>query len=85
LSIHVSLFSNSFKNKLISAQICLQIGMAKPAARRLLDIIKKKRRKAMVTKLLPGKFGTLTKKRSVPGTSSQYRTGPTSGPFALTW
>ena len=67
------------------APICLQIGMAKPAARRLIDIIKKKRRKAMVTKLLPGKFGTLNKKRSGPVTSSQYGTGPMSGPFALTW
>jgi hypothetical protein len=63
--------------------------MAKPAARRLLDVIKKKRRKAMVSKLLPGKFGTLNKKRSTAGTagtqSSAYGTGPMSGPFALTW
>lgn len=48
--------------------------MAKPAARRLLDIIKKKRRKSMVTKLLPGKLGTLTKKRPLPGSSFFYNT-----------
>ena len=34
-----------------------KIGMAKPAARRLLDVIKRKRRKAMVSKLLPANLG----------------------------
>lgn len=59
-----------------------KIGMAKPAARRLLDIIKKKRRKSMVTKLLPGKLGTLTKKRPIPGSSFYYTTaGNVTGIF----
>ena len=43
-----------------------KIGMARPAARRLLDLVKKKRRKQIVSKLLPaplGKLGTLTRKR----------------------
>ena len=41
--------------------------MAKPAARRLLDLVKKKRRKQIVSRLLPaplGKLGTLTRKRA---------------------
>ncbi len=40
-----------------------KVGMARPAARRLLDLIKKRRRKAMVGKLLPAplqnRFGSL--------------------------
>ena len=63
-----------------------KIGMAKPAARRLLDLIKRKRRKAMVSKLLPtvGKFtiGTGTtgrNKKGQPGAS-----GGTGGSLSLT-
>ena len=38
-----------------------KVGMSKPAAKRLLDIIKRKRLKNKLTKFLPtvGKFGTL--------------------------
>ena len=59
----------------------LQIGMAKPAARRLLDVVKKKRRKQIVSKLLPGNFGklgTLTRKRN------QNHQDAATGPLALT-
>jgi hypothetical protein len=61
--------------------------MAKPAARRLRDVIKKKRRKAIVSKLLPGKFGTISKKRSNTNVAAAgaFANGPTAGPFALTW
>lgn len=43
-----------------------KIGMSKPAAKRLLDIIKKRRLKSKFTKFLPtvGKFGTLKKYHS---------------------
>ena len=59
-----------------------QIGMAKPAARRLLDVVKKKRRKQIVSKLLPvplGKLGTLTRKRT-----SQEHQASVQDPLALT-
>jgi hypothetical protein len=63
--------------------------MAKPAARRLLDVIKKKRRKAIVSKLIPGRFGTINKKRSNgsqgPTSATAFAAGPNAGPFALTW
>ena len=38
-----------------------KVGMSKPAAKRLLDIIKRRRLKSKLTKFLPtvGKFGTL--------------------------
>ena len=58
-----------------------KIGMARPAARRLLDLVKKKRRKQIVSKLLPapfqGKLGTLTRKRQENKSSMQ-------DPLALT-
>jgi len=43
-----------------------KIGMSKPAAKRLLDIIKRRRLKSKFTKFLPtvGKFGTLKKSQS---------------------
>ena len=56
--------------------------MAKPAARRLLDVVKKKRRKQIVSKLLPvplGKLGTLTRKRT-----SQEHQASVQDPLALT-
>ena len=54
--------------------------MAKPAARRLLDVVKKKRRKQIVSKLLPmGKLGTLTRKRQ-----SQEHQATVQDPLALT-
>ena len=68
----------SFSHK---AFLMLQIGMAKPAARRLLDVVKKKRRKQIVSKLLPGNFGklgTLTRKRN------QNHQDAATGPLALT-
>ena len=58
----------------------LQIGMAKPAARRLLDMVKKKRRKQIVSRLLPmniGKLGTLTRKK-------HQEHHEATGPLALT-
>ena len=64
-----------------------KIGMAKPAARRLLDLIKRKRRKAMVSKLLPvplgGKLGmgAGAQGRSKKG---QANASSTSGSLALT-
>ena len=66
-----------------------KIGMAKPAARRLLDVIKKKRRKAIVQRLLPlgQKFavGTLGRSKK-PAVSSASGVAGTSGegPLALT-
>ncbi len=51
-----------------------KVGMARPAARRLLDLIKRKRRKMLVGKLLPAplqsKFGTLKKSKNLPSASS---------------
>ena len=59
-----------------------KIGMARPAARRLLDLVKKKRRKQIVSKLLPaplGKLGgTLSRKRQEQKQSS------VQDPLALT-
>ena len=54
-----------FKIQMFS--LTLQIGMARPAARRLLDVIKKKRRKSMVAKLLPKAASTLSKGFTVGG------------------
>ena len=54
-----------FKIQMFS--LTLQIGMARPAARRLLDVIKKKRRKSMVAKLLPKAASTLSKGFNVGG------------------
>ena len=46
----------------------IKVGMARPAARRLLDLMKKKRRKAMMGRFLPGpwqqKFGTAKKNKN---------------------
>ena len=58
--------------------------MAKPAARRLLDVVKKKRRKQIVSRLLPaplGKLGTLTRKRAPEQSFPQH---DATGPLALT-
>lgn len=45
-----------------------KIGMSKPAAKRLLDIIKRKRLKSKLTKFLPGgRFGTIKKSPSIGG------------------
>lgn len=58
--------------------------MAKPAARRLLDLVKKKRRKQIVSRLLPaplGKLGTLTRKK---GHSQLQGHDAATGPLALT-
>ena len=55
--------------------------MAKPAAKRLLDVVKKKRRKQIVSRLLPGNFGklgTLTRKKN------QNHQDAATGPLALT-
>ena len=55
--------------------------MARPAARRLLDLIKKRRRKALVGKLLPAplqqRFGTLKK------SSKSAQAGGGGGPQIL--
>ena len=58
--------------------------MAKPAARRLLDVVKKKRRKQIVSRLLPGNFGklgTLTRKSRNQNHQDSHSG---SGPLALT-
>ena len=48
-----------------------KIGMSKPAAKRLLDLIKRKRLKSKFTKLLPvGKFGSGGFKKAVGATAS---------------
>ena len=40
----------------VQAEDLEKVGMARPAARRLLDVVKKKRRKAMMGKLIPARF-----------------------------
>lgn len=60
-----------------------KIGMAKPAARRLLDMVKKKRRKQIVSRLLPMNIGS-----KLGGTLSRTKKSQdqheATGPLALT-
>ena len=63
-----------------------KIGMAKPAARRLLDLIKRKRRKAMVSKLLPSPLGKLSMGTGTTGRNKKVPSGSsgTTGSLSLT-
>ena len=52
-----------------------KIGMSKPAAKRLMDVIKRRRLKSKITKFLPvGRLGTIKKSSSSTG-QSLYTTG----------
>lgn len=66
----------------VQAEDLEKIGMSKPAAKRLLDIIKKKRLKSRFTKFLPaGRFNTIKKSAS---TGAGLAGSLLSDPHALT-
>jgi activated CDC42 kinase 1 len=58
--------------------------MAKPAARRLLDLVKKKRRKAIVSKLFPAQLGKLSGTLSRKRQNAANNLDASTGPLALT-